>query len=109
MLKTTGLFVMVMLCAVAFRVEAGETMKPIGSISGTALRVIQAATPLLQENGLHLEHYLVSVFEEDSSYVVVFDDPNRPKGQRGSTASVQAFEVEVSKIEFRVIHAHFVR
>lgn len=84
-------------------------MKEVGSISGAALAVIQAATPKLEEHDLKLENYTVSVFETDSSYLVLFTDPKRPADQRGSTTGLIGFEVEVSKAGLQVTRANFVR
>src|SRR5262245_46641411 len=47
-------------------------MEPIGSISGAALRVIQAALPAWEGHGLQLERYTIAVYEGPSSYVVLF-------------------------------------
>lgn len=84
-------------------------MEPSDSILGTTLKVIQAAMPRFEEQGLKLNKYVVSVFEQESSFIVVFDDPKRPAGQRGSTPDVTAFEVEIKKQGLQVVRANFVR
>ena len=83
-------------------------MKLTGSISGVALGVIQTAIPKAIENGLDLKLYSVSVYDQASSYLVIFDDPKAPAGQRGSGALV-GYEVEVSKPDLRIIRANFIR
>ena len=84
-------------------------MKRIDSISGASLKVIEAALPKFEEQGMKLDKYAVSVFEQESSFLVVFDDPNRPASQRGSTTTVIGYEVEVSKQGLRVVRSNFVR
>lgn len=84
-------------------------MQPIDSIAGGSLRIIEAALPKFEERGLKLDKYAVSVFEQEDSFVVVFDDPQRPQGRRGSQADLIAFEVEVEKKGLRVIRANYVR
>ena len=99
----------VTLFAIAHRAEGESPMKEIGSISGTTLRVIQAANPKLEEHNLKLEDYNVSVFEKDSEFLVLFTDPKQPSGQRGSSTALIGFEVELSKTGLRVIRANFMR
>ena len=84
-------------------------MELIDSIRGTALQVVQAALPKFEEQGMKLDEYVISVFEQESSFLVVFDDPNRPSGQRGSSPGVIAFEVEISKQGLQAIRSNFVR
>ena len=84
-------------------------MKQIDSMRGTVLQVVQAALPKFEEKGLKLDEYIVSVFEQESSFIVVFDDPERPVGQRGSTTNVMAFEVEITKQGLQAVRANFVR
>jgi hypothetical protein len=98
-----------LLVGVLGSVQAGEHMKKVGTISGAVLEVVQVAIPKLREKQLNPDDYEVSVFETDSSFVVLFDDPNRPAGQRGSTEKVPAFEVEIAKADRRVVRANFVR
>jgi len=73
------------------------------------MAVVRAALPKFDEQGLKLEQYKISVFAQESSFLVVFDDTERPHGQRGSTSSVIAFEVEISKKGLKVTRANFVR
>jgi hypothetical protein len=87
----------------------GEPVEMNEPIPGITLKVIQAAIPEFEERGLKLEQYVVSVIEQESSYVVVFDDRNRPPSLRGSTPDLVAFEVEVDKQGLRPIRANFVR
>jgi len=73
-------------------------MKTIDSVSGASLNIIQAALPKLEEKGLKREKYVVRVFEQEVVvFLVVFDDPNRPAGQRGNSPNLVGYEVEVSK------------
>jgi len=46
-------------------------MEQIGSMRGTVFHAVQAALPKLEEKGLKLDDYVVSVFERESSFIVV--------------------------------------
>jgi hypothetical protein len=89
--------------------HAEAPMKEVGSIAGTTLKVIEAATPKLAEQNLRVEDYAVTVFEKDSSFLVLFTDPKQPPGQRGSTTTTIGFEVEISKTGLQVVRANFMR
>jgi hypothetical protein len=93
----------------AIRADAGEAVKMKASVPGTALKVIHAAMPKFDEQRLDLGKYEVLVVEEESSFTVVFTDPSRQAGQRGSTSSVQTFEVEIRKKDLGIIRANFAR
>jgi hypothetical protein len=89
--------------------QAETPMKEVASIAGTTLKVIEAASAKLKEQNLKLEDYLVSVFEKDTAFLVLFTDPEQPTGHRGSTTSSMGFEVEISKTGLRAVRANFMR
>ena len=85
------------------------SLKQMDSISGTGLQVVQVALPKFVEKKLVLEKYKVKVYDAGSSYVVIFDDPNRRMGQLPGTAAVPVYEVEVAKDGLKVLRAMFSR
>lgn len=97
------------LLGVVLRAEGQIPMKEVGSISGSTLKVIQAAIPKLQEHNLRVDDYRISVFEKDSAFLVLFKDPKASTDQRGSATSLIGFEVEVSKTGLQVVRANFMR
>jgi len=105
----TALLGAAVLYGVVALAHAETRMKEIGSIAGTTLKVIEAATLKLAEQNLRVEDYTVSVFENDSSFIVLFIDPKHPPGQRGSTTTTMGFEVEISKRGLQVVRANFTR
>ena len=88
---------------------SADYMNSIESISGSTLELVLAAMPKFQEQNLDLKIYNVSVYELDSSFLVLFDDPKREHGQRGGSPRMLVFEVEISKQGLQVIRANFVR
>lgn len=106
------LFAVILTCLLMFPDLANAsspTNTPMESISGKIFVVIQAALPELQKVDLSVVNYKIVVFEKEQSYVVLFDDPDRPPGRFGSTENMLCFEVEVNKSDLRVIRANFVR
>jgi hypothetical protein len=86
-----------------------DSQQHMESISGKSLRIIQMALPEAARKNLDLVKFKVEVLELEFSYLVIFDDPNRPAGQRGSTSKVQCFEVEIRKSDLFVLRANFAR
>ena len=80
-----------------------------GSILGVDLKAIQAALPIFEKHGLKIDDYKVVVIEDREFVVVIFDDPDRPPGQIGSTARKVAFEVRLRRSDRSVVGSNFVR
>jgi hypothetical protein len=80
-----------------------------GSILGIDLKAIQVALPIFEKHGLKVEGYKVIVIEDREFVVVVFDDPQRPSGQMGSTARMVSFEVRLKRSDLSLVSSNFVR
>ena len=80
-----------------------------GSILGVDLKAIQRALPVFEKHGMKVDGYRVIVIEENESIIVLFDDPERSPGQRGSTARMVSFEVRLKKADLTVVGSNFVR
>lgn len=85
------------------------TFKQIESISGASFKVIKIAVLELERKGLKIDDYKIILFDSGNSFIVVFEDPERPKSERGSVIGVPGFEVEVSKNKFNIVRSNFVR
>ena len=79
------------------------------TISGQTFLAIQAAAVEAARNGVDVSKYKILAEKEAYSYIIIFDDPERPPGQVGSTAKMLSFEVEVGARDFHIIRSHFVR
>jgi hypothetical protein len=92
--------------------HAEESLRKVVQIGGGAARVVQIAVTELQRMApqQELRGYAVFVYESDSAFVVIFDDPARiPSQQLGSSAAMPTFEVEIVKSDLRVVRKSFVR
>jgi hypothetical protein len=85
-----------------------QTIEP-ESILGTDYLAIQAAMPEFEAKGLDISKYRIFVWKEDSSIIVLFDDPNRPPGIRGSSPNLRTFGVELRASDLKVLKANFQR
>src|SRR5437868_5368357 len=83
--------------------------KERGSILGVDLKAIQAALPTFEKHGMKVDGYRVIVIEEKESIVVLFEDPERPPEQMGSTKRMVSFEVRLRKTDLSIVESHFVR
>ena len=88
---------------------AAPVLKERGSISGGDLKAIQSALPVFEAHGLRVDAYRVIVLEEGESIIVLFDDPDRSPGQKGSTGRMVSFEVRLRKSDLTVVGSNFVR
>jgi hypothetical protein len=80
-----------------------------GSILGVDLKAIQAAMPEFEKRGLKIDRYKIIVFEDGEVVFVIFDDPQRPPGQKGSTERMSTFEVRLKRTDLSVVGSNFVR
>lgn len=106
---TRAIFLVVLLLATPVFMSAQPTYQIVESISGKSLKIIEAALPEAVRKHLDVGKYKIVVMQSEQSYLVVFDDPNRPEGQRGSTSRMPGFEVEVRREDLQVIRSNFVR
>jgi hypothetical protein len=79
------------------------------SISGKTFLAIQVAAAEATRNGVDVSKYKIFAEKAEYSYIITFDDPERPPGQVGSTTRMLSFEVEVSIKDLHIIRSHFVR
>lgn len=76
---------------------------------GTTFLAIQAAATEATRNGVDVSKYKIIAEKAEYSYIITFDDPQRPPGEVGSTARMFSFEVEVSTKDLHIIRSHLVR
>jgi hypothetical protein len=102
----TILFVIGLTCTLIAQSPPDQRME---TVSGKTFVAMQAAATEATRNGLDVSKYKILAREAGSSYVVTFDDPERPPTQLGSTARMPTFEVEVSRENLHIVRSHFVR
>ena len=79
------------------------------TISGRGARAIQAAVPQLEQRKLSVADYAkVTVWEYESSLIVLFGELDPSKGGRGPP-NLPNFSVELDKGDFRVLRSQFDR
>lgn len=77
-------------------------------ISGDTILIIDAALPEFRKTELDLEAYSVRLFEQPESIAVIFVPNDAELSERGG-GSGPTFEVEISKVDRRVLRANFAR
>lgn len=77
-------------------------------ISGNKVSIIVAALPELSKRELDIEEYSVKLFEMPQSTIVIFEPNDADAGEMGSGSKL-TFEVEISKVDRRVLRANFAR
>ncbi len=86
-----------------------ENLVTIDTISGPSLRIVQAAMPEFHRQGLDgIERYKIVVLESQTSFMVLFDDPDAPITQRGSKPGF-GLQVELSRSDLAIIGSNFSR
>jgi hypothetical protein len=78
------------------------------SLTGHQLLILDRALEQFNQRGLHVGGYKVSLYDFGDNYLVLFEDPNAPEGQRGSTSKMLQFEVELSA-DLEVLRSDFSR
>ena len=79
------------------------------TIFGRNFVVIESAAAEAARNGLDVSKYKITILDRGSSCTVMFQDPERPEGERGSTERMLGFDVEVSRKDRHIVRSHFVR
>jgi hypothetical protein len=67
---------------VADQGSASANSELIDTMRGTTLQIVRAALPKFEAQGFPLDRYEVSVFQQESSFIVLFDDPERDDARR---------------------------
>jgi hypothetical protein len=78
------------------------------SLTGQQLLILDKALDEFNKRGLDVGGYKVSLYKFGDNYIVMFEDPDAPEGQRGSTSEMIGFEVELSS-ELEVVRSNFSR
>jgi len=79
------------------------------SISGGAVRAIQAALQELERRNLDVTRFRVIVWESGSSIYVLFNHPDSPPTHTGAFRNTPSFGVELRRDDLQVIRANFNR
>jgi hypothetical protein len=76
---------------------------------GACLKWIGKAEPEFERKHLDLDHYTVSVDEQNDSVIVSLTSLDSRENARGSAGSFPGFEVEISKRDSSVVRSSYVR
>jgi len=76
---------------------------------GACLKWIYKAEPEFERRHLDLEHYTVSVLEQNDSVIVNLSSLDGHENGRGSTGSLPGYEVEISRKDSSVVRSNYVR
>jgi hypothetical protein len=83
--------------------------KPLAEFPGISLKWVHAAEPEFQRKKFDLDHYIISVVEENDSVTVALTASDSVEGARGSSGSHPGFVVEISKKDLKVIRSNYIR
>lgn len=78
-------------------------------ISGKDYLIVAAAVAAAPEHRDPVEAYGIHIYEDDTTYVVVFLDPDRPHGRGSTSLKMFEFEVELNKHDLSPIRWYGVR
>lgn len=78
------------------------------SLSGKQLAMIEVAVLELKKHDIDVLNYQLFLYKTGKSYLVVFDDPERARSQRGSSQNMLTFEVEIDS-DLKILKSHFSR
>lgn len=97
-------------------------------LPGSALKWIQAAEPVFQRQRMNLDHYTITVIDQEHTVVIMLSSvasvgpesqtpqapPYPPAAQgpppgRGSAGPLPGYEVELAKGDLSVVRANYVR
>jgi len=83
----------------------------IAEFPGASLKWVHVAEPEFRKKGLNPEHYVVSVLEYKDTIDVSLTsiDASTSPEVRGSSGTYPAFDVEIAKVDGKVIRAYYVR
>jgi hypothetical protein len=91
-------------------VSTDAPFRIFSTISGLHAKAVQLAVAEFEKQQLDLTKYNVTITEEKSTYVVVFDPPGRPLHALGSwNHEWPTFNVEIDKARMKVTEASFAR
>jgi len=93
-------------------VTVSKALSPIATITWRHYHLIDIAMAEVRKADLNVDNYLVSITELSGSFLVEFYDsvraPVQDQGLRwGNQGKGRAFEVEISKVGFKVIRSNF--
>lgn len=78
-------------------------------IRGSTLRWLYLVEGEIRSKKLDLDKYEVSVTESEDVVVVVLRVSGQPVGQRGHSGAAPGLEIEVSKVDGKIVGSHFIR
>jgi hypothetical protein len=94
----------------AAAVSPDAPLRIFSTISGIHAKAVQLAVVEFEKQQLDLTKYNVTISEENSTYVVVFDPPGRPLHALGSwNHEWPTFNVEIDKATMKVTESSFAR
>ena len=76
---------------------------------GGSLKWVHLAEPEFQRKGLDLDHYIVSVAENDKTVDVSLTSFDANKQGRGSSGTYPAYDVEIDKVQKKIIRSYYER
>lgn len=102
-------FLTIWLALSAIVMAQSSNIRTITEISGKSLKIIQIAIPEAAKHNVDWERRKIVVMESDSTFLVLFDDPDRAAGQRGSTSNFSTYEVEIKKDGYQIVRSNYSR
>jgi hypothetical protein len=90
-------------------VASSTAFKESSSILGVELKAILVALPVFEKHGMVVDGYRISLTEQNELLTILFDDPERSQGQRGSTERMVSFQVQLRKNDLSIVSSNFVR
>jgi len=90
-------------------VQPPPSLKPIAVFPGTALKWLAAAQVVIDKRALDREKYIISIFDEGETVIVLLSAIDEIPGALGSTGSVPGYEIEIRKQDSQVIRANYSR
>ena len=101
------IFAAVPLAATSGKGKPMPQIQHIDPMSGANYPAIEKAVSRLRERGLKVDDYEIKLLRKDDNLIVIFVDPHRPPGMRGSSGK-PGFEVEMSP-DLHVVRENFAR
>lgn len=84
-------------------------MKVVAEFPAYVLRWIRIAEPEFKREKIDIEKYNITVLEQNNAVTVILKAGKPSKGQRGNIGSLPGFEVEINKVDGKVIRSNYIR
>ena len=107
-----GAIAVLSMCATMASLAQPRYPRVVAKFPGASLKWVHIADPEFQKKGINLEHYTVSVLEDDKDTVDVLlmslDASTDPRVM-GSSGTYPGFTVEISKANDKIVRSYYIR